>query len=80
MAVHIDEFVEHCAFELTGLHPDDQAACLAAAAESLAEYLYEQKPWLREREIRAACTELVKRVRAKLDAGDAGAASRASLH
>lgn len=66
MSVALDDLVQHAAFELAGMHPVDQQAALAAACESLAESLREQRPWLSDAEIRKACTELAKRVRARL--------------
>lgn len=46
MTVSLDDLVNHAAFELAGMHPDDQAAVLAAACEAFADYLHAQIPWV----------------------------------
>lgn len=64
--MRLDDLVNHAEFELAGMHPDDQGAALAVACESLAEYLHEQRPELTHAQVRAACIQLAKRVRARL--------------
>jgi len=64
--VAFEEFVDRAAFELVDMDPPDQGAALAAACETLAEYLSVSRPDLTEDDIRAACVSLAKRVRARL--------------
>lgn len=77
--VALNEVVERAAFELVGLPEPDQGACIAAACESVAEWLVENRPDLTDEEIRSVCVGLAKRVKARLSEVDTQPAS-AALH
>lgn len=62
----LQELVEHAAFELVGMHPDDAHCALAAAIETFADGLVLSHPELTDRQVRALCCRLQRRVRARL--------------
>jgi len=77
--MNLDELVESAAFELVGLHPDDQRAALSTACECFAEGLQLARPELTANDIRCACYKLARRVRARLREIEAQQVS-ASVH
>lgn len=76
MNMRLDEFIDHAALELIDMHADDRGAALAAACESMAEWLYEHRPDLTDKERCAACVEVAKRITARLKEIDSQPAGR----
>lgn len=71
---------EEAAAELAGWHPLDQKVALAAALETLEEYLVEAHPDMTRAQRGHLRTQLLQRVNAKLAAGEIKQPQRQAVH
>lgn len=78
--VSIEAMAEEAAAEIAGWHPTDQKVALAAALETLEEYLVEYHPEMTRAQRGWLRTQLLQQVNRKLAAGEVKRPKRETVH